>query len=269
MKFTPKAKSIALAIAIFSLPTHKADAYCPSTDGTNISCSGCTMDLTCNYSGGITISNDFVTLNGHGYTLSNSSGIGVNVTGVGATINDLIVTGAGSHGIKFDDGDGEWSTISNVYVEYSGAHGIYNEENNLIVSYGDFEHNANSGLRSEDNTGLDYTDVDNTYMIDNTDGYYAWGQYFSFHRYNYYLANDSKGAYDLSGTGGSFENSYFAYNGSNGLHVDSHNSSTYPLNITDNQGYENGSADCKESGTSYIYVSGNTWDVNDGCVNVP
>jgi hypothetical protein len=263
MQHKETVKAISWGLTFLLALTANIGAYCPSVDGTTISCNNCTPTLTCNYSGSITISGSNVTLDGDSHVLTPSSGNGLYITGASATVLDLFVFDAPSSCVVIDGGGA--TTLSGVWVEGCGSDGVSASSTDLTIDV--LYSGSNTAGVSVSSNNLYSTDMSYSTLEDNESGYIGYQQNNSDHTENYYMTSSSNsGANDSYGDGGSYTGNIFIYNHANGLYV--HDRSGDAIDLVDNEGYGNGGWDCQAANVNAMNVNGNSWTSNNGCNDI-
>jgi hypothetical protein len=260
-------KSVAVFVSIISF----ARAWCPSANDTQITCSSCSVTLSCNTSLGISITGSYVDFNGDGYGISNTSGVALAITGDGNYVHDLFIQYPNQSGITFtsnqDPGYASFDEV-NIIGSYLGNGLVSNGTQSISINNSDMSYNFNDGVYAYGGHALThYADFLNSGAAgNNRDGYEGSSRYYSWINYNFFGFNNRNGV-GSTGYSNDYLSSNYYHNGADGLSV--HDGDP---EVRDNTGSANAwsgtpsSYDCDMVGSSGIHSSGNTWgSQTSGC----
>lgn len=262
--------SAALTHAQYGPPTIN---FCPTGANTNLTCSPCTYNMTCNLNGGgLTIVGNGIKLNGNGHSISFSPGDGVTITGAGVTISNLNVSRVKGHGVRIVRSTTNLSTeyLNNVSIVWPGydKHGVSREgaPYSSVYMKNSYIEMAYYGIWSPDEQrGARYIDVFDSYLDGNIGGFVSLGAATQHHARNTYRYNSNFGAWDQSTTNaGYYSNNNFDYNRNMGILVG--NNGTKTITLSGNSGFGN-AFDCRADPGTALIATGNTWGTNHGCVS--
>lgn len=245
--------------------------FCPTGANTNLTCSPCTYNMTCDLNGGgLTITGNGIKLNGNGHTISYSPGDAVKITGAGATISNLNISRPNGHGVHIARTTTNLSTeyLNNVVIVWPGLDGVSRAGapySSVYVKNTYFDMAYFAIYNSDEQRGARYIDVFDSHMNGSAGGFLSVNSATQHHARNGYRYNYNWGAYDVSNTnGGYYTNNNFEYNSNRGIVVSNNGAKT--MTLSGNVGFGN-AIDCWADPGTALIATGNTWGTNNGCVS--
>jgi hypothetical protein len=254
------------AAALFMASHADALSWCPTPGNNQITCSGCSRELTCNPVGiGIVILGNAVTLDGKGYWMNYAPGVAVQVSGFGSTIKNLNIQGPANSGILYNSSVSSSmpASIQNVTINEAGFRGVDNSAPQPLSISNSFIYGSKDvGVRAATlpNVDIRYSTV----AYGKLDGYIATsgnGKN-SWIIENNFVNNFRFGLAAYSSTGVVINNNVFS-NNFTGVVVNNSYSGSFKYNY----GRNNLNQDCNASGT--ISHAGNDWGTYFGSNCIP
>jgi len=256
--------AMALGLAVDAGATN----WCPTANDNTIYCSGCTVTLTCSPYVGILITGHYVTLDGNGNTIWSAKDYGVKVTGTSPTIKNLTVWNPTGDGIQISNTiNTEYSTIMNVTSNFAGGYGLVHKYGGSVgVSGSTFYGNTTAGAYFLNYSSNTSTSTFTTTFQSNKYNGPAQNLNTSSSSYttdNNYFYNKNDGFFEYAPDGGMVGYNYTYGNSMFGLHLFNYGP---VLQLTGNYGWQSTYGDCGAWNSGHLYVDGNSWGTQSGCV---
>lgn len=245
-------------------PSALAVGWCPSASDFTISCHSCSRELTCNVRNiSLYITGHNVRLDGRGYSISNSPGPGIKVSGPESNLSNINIYDAGQgtsttegHGIFYTpfSAGGAVSKVYSAYIYHSKTHGIYNTSKGALeVHNSHLVDNGGSGFLG---AGTDiWNDVYNTSSTANDAHGFTLLTGWSYAKGSSFNQNAAYGMYAYGALEGLQINRNYFYSNHRGLFL----SGVRAPEVTYNSGSNNVAIDCYDANSSTGTHHWNNW----------